>query len=105
VLRPLGQPHLFFKRVRVLAGGQVVEDIQDFNRNMELKASLQNDFVRENNDVQGFGSRWDSTSLSNLDDFSTVDAATITSAELFTAQKFLVPQIDPQKSKIVNFKP
>ena len=30
VLRPLGQPHLFFKRLRVIAGGQVVEDIQDF---------------------------------------------------------------------------
>ena len=66
VLRPLGQPHLFFKRLRVLAGGQVVEDIQDFGRNMELIASLQNDFVRDNNDIQGFGSRWDSTHIQGI---------------------------------------
>ena len=36
ISRPVGQPHLFFRRLRVLAGGQVVEDIQDFGRNMEL---------------------------------------------------------------------
>ena len=27
MLRPVGQPHLFFNRLRILAGGQVVEDI------------------------------------------------------------------------------
>ena len=64
VLRPLGQPRLFFKRLRVLAGGQVVEDIQDYGRNMELISSLQNEFVRDNNDIQGFGSRFDSTWVS-----------------------------------------
>ena len=105
VLRPLGQPHLFFKRVRVLAGGQVVEDIQDFNRNMELVASLQNEFVRDNNDTQGFGSRWDSTSLQNLNEFTPVDPTAITLEEILAAQRPLLPQIDPQKSKIVNFKP
>ena len=38
VLRPLGQPHLFFKRLRVIAGGQVVEDEQDFE---EIQSLLQ----------------------------------------------------------------
>ena len=47
ILRPVGQPHLFFRRLRVLAGGQVVEDIQDFGRNMELLSLLQSEFVRE----------------------------------------------------------
>ena len=105
MLRPLGQPHLFFKRVRVLAGGQVVEDIQDFNRNMELIASLQNDAVRDNSDIQGFGSRWDSNALQNLQDFVPVDPGAITLTEILDAQKPLLPQIDPQKSKTVNFKP
>ena len=105
VLRPVGQPHLFFRRLRVLAGGQVVEDIQDFGRNMELLASLQNEFVRDNNDIQGFGSRWDSTSVQNLNDFTPVDPAAITLAELLAAQRPLLPEIAPQKSKIVNFKP
>ena len=105
ILRPVGQPHLFFKRLRVLAGGQVVEDIQDFGRNMELLASLQNEFVRDNNDIQGFGSRWDSSLIQSLADLNIVDPATITGAELLTTQAFYLPQIAAGKSKIVNFKP
>ena len=105
VLRPVGQPHLFFKRLRVLAGGQVVEDIQDFGRNSELMASLQNEFVRDNNDIQGFGSRWDSTRVQGFPDFNIVDPATITPVELLEAQKFYIPSIQATKSRIVNFKP
>ena len=105
VLRPLGQPHLFFKRLRVLAGGQVVEDIQDFGRNSELLASLQNDYVRDNNDIQGFGSRYDSTLVQNLLDFAVVDSANVTPVECLTAQSYYMPQVAPGKSKIVNFKP
>jgi hypothetical protein len=105
VLRPLGQPHLFFKRLRVLAGGQVVEDIQDFGRNSELLASLQNDYVRDNNDIQGFGSRYDSTLVQNLLDFAVVDSANVTPVECLTAQSYYMPQVAPSKSKIVNFKP
>ena len=40
VLRPLGQPHLFSKRLRGLAGGQVVEDITDYGLNSELLSLL-----------------------------------------------------------------
>ena len=68
LLRPLGSPHLFFKRLRVIAGGQVVEDIQDFGRNSELIASLQNAHVRDNDDIQGFGGRYDSNDMRALDD-------------------------------------
>ena len=98
VLRPVGAPHLFFKRLRVLAGGQVVEDIQDFGRNMELISSLQNEFVRDNNDIQGFGGRYDNTLISTFTDFSGVDSSTITSAELYTAERNLLPQIAPGRS-------
>ena len=105
VLRPLGQPHLFFKRLRVLAGGSVVEDIQDFGRNMELISSLQSEFVRDNCDIQGFGGRWDSTTSQNLVDLFSVDPTTLTPVEILTAQRGLLPQIAPQKSRIVNFKP
>lgn len=105
VLRPLGQPHLFFRRLRVLAGGQVVEDIQDFGRNSELLASLQSEFVRDNNDIQGFGSRWDSTNVQALDDFKIVNPTNVTLTNLLAAQRDYLPQIAPQTSKIVNFKP
>ena len=83
----------FLKRLRVLAGSQVVEDISDFGRNMELISSLQNDFVRDNNDIQGFGSRWDSSNLQLYNDFTILDPATLTTAELLTAQSKLLPQI------------
>ena len=107
-LRPVGQPHLFFKRLRVLAGGQVVEDIQDFGRNSELLANLQNEFVRDNNDIQGFGSRFDNDTLRALTDLPVVgDAAAITAYNLAvkTKQRNLLPQIKAGKSKIVNFRP
>ena len=35
-LRPLGGPHSFFKRVRLVAGGQILEDISDYNRVHEM---------------------------------------------------------------------
>ena len=110
ILRPVGQPHLFFRRCRILAGGQVVEDIQDFGRNMELLSSLQNEFVRDNNDIQGFGSRWDSSGSQNYYNFAGIDSATagtlaMPNANLMNAQKNSLPQIAGGKSKIVNFKP
>ena len=41
LLRPLGGPHTFFKRMRILAGGQVIEDISDYNRVHEMFKTLQ----------------------------------------------------------------
>ena len=105
VLRPVGQPHLFFKRLRVLAGGQVVEDIQDFGRNSELIASLQNEFVRDNNDIQGFGARFDSSRVQAMEDLRVVDPTNLTSPELLAGIRTYLPQIKAGKSKIVNFRP
>ena len=58
-VRPLGGPHLFFRRARVLVNGMVAEDIQDFGRTSELFLSLMPDHVRDNIDIEGFGHRWD----------------------------------------------
>ena len=89
-LRPVGGPHLFFKRLRVLAGSQVCEDIQDYGRTVELFKSLQNENVRDNDDIQGFGNRWDSSTVLNATE---------------GAQDDLLPQISAGKSKVVNFRP
>ena len=35
-LRPLGGPHSFFRRMRILCGGQVIEDIDSYNRVHEM---------------------------------------------------------------------
>ena len=89
-LRPVGGPHLFFKRLRVLAGSQVVEDIMDYGRTVELFKSLQNENVRDNDDIQSFGNRWDSSTVLNA---------------LPANQDDLLPQISAGKSKVVNFRP
>jgi len=89
-LRPIGGPHLFFKRLRVLAGSQVVEDIMDYGRTVELFKSLQNENVRDNDDIQSFGNRWDSSTVLNA-----------TAAN----QGGLLPAISAGKSKVVNFRP
>jgi hypothetical protein len=58
-VRPLGNPHLFFSRARVLIGNQLVEDINFYNRTHEMFFSLMPDNVRDNVDCEGFGYRWD----------------------------------------------
>ena len=58
-VRPLGGPHLFFKRARLLVNGALAEDIQDYNRFHEMMDSLSPDNVRDNTDSHGFGNRWD----------------------------------------------
>ena len=59
VVRPLGGPHLFFRRARVMVGNQLAEDILDYNRCHEQFFSLMPDSVRDNIDIGGFGYRWD----------------------------------------------
>ena len=109
VLRPLRQPHLFFKRMRVIAGGQVVEDIQDFGRNSEIIASLQNSNVRDNDDIQGFGGRYDCDAVRNLDDLPLIGAlaADRVAYQLYVRNKqvTLLPAIKGGDFKTVNFRP
>ena len=59
VIRPLGGPHLFFERARVMVGNQLCEDVLQFNRCQEQFLSLMPDNVRDNIDIEGFGYRWD----------------------------------------------
>ncbi len=58
-LRPLGGPHLFFRRVRLMVQNQLAEDILDYNRFHEMMFSLMPDNVRDNIDCEGFGYRYD----------------------------------------------
>ena len=58
-LRPVGGPWSMFSRVRVMYQGAVVEDISDYNRAHEMMSILSSKANRDNNDVSGFGRRWD----------------------------------------------
>ena len=54
-LRVLGGPWTFFRRMRLLAGGQVIEDIDNFDRVSEMFSTLTSKDSRVNDDAEGFG--------------------------------------------------
>ena len=54
-LRVLGGPYSFFRRMRVLCGNQLVEDIDYYNRNHYLFDIMRARHVRENEDCEGTG--------------------------------------------------
>ena len=80
-LRVISGPWSFFRRVRILAGGQILEDMDDYNRIHEMFHMLQDPVNRNNDDIEGFGARYDNT---------TIDAA--------------YPGIEAQQSRVVMFK-
>ena len=55
LLRPLSGPWCFFRRMRVLAGGQVLEDIDNYNRVHEMMHTLTATDSRENDGAEAFG--------------------------------------------------
>ena len=58
-LRPVGGPWSMFSRVRVMYQGAVVKDISEYNRTHEMMSILTSKVNRHNDDVSGFGLRWD----------------------------------------------
>ncbi len=60
LLRPIGGPWSFFQRMRVLCGGQIVEDITGYNRVHEMINKLQSEESNQNDAAEGFGARYDS---------------------------------------------
>ena len=58
-LRVLGGPSSFFRRMRVLVGNHIIEDIAQFNRVSYMFDTLRARLVRENEEVEGFEDRFD----------------------------------------------
>ncbi len=54
-LRPIGRAHAFFRRLRVSVRGQIIEDIDNYNRVCELFHILQTPASRENDAIEQFG--------------------------------------------------
>ena len=53
-LYPVSGPWCFFRRLRVLCGGQLLEDIDYYNKVHEMFHMFQSDAVRRNDDSEGF---------------------------------------------------
>ena len=54
-LRILGGAHSFFKRMRILCNGAIVEDIDDYNRVSEMFSILTSGHARKNVAAEAFG--------------------------------------------------
>ena len=62
-LRPLGGLHSFFQLYRVTVGGQIVQDIVEYNRHCELYKSFKSQAVNEMDDLEsGANPSWDDDS-------------------------------------------
>ena len=59
ILRTLGGPWSFFRRARCLFQGAITDDIDNYNRTHEMLHILTTKSNRDNDDVEGFGFRWD----------------------------------------------
>ena len=70
-LRPIGGPWAFFRRVKLVAGGQTVEDIDFYGRTHEMMHTLTSKASRENDFCEAFGNE-----LTILEDYIGLDQAT-----------------------------
>ena len=65
LLYVLGGPWCFFRRMRILAAGQLVEDIDNYHRIHEMMNFLVASESRGNQAAEHFGQNWDSDALGN----------------------------------------
>ena len=56
-LRTIGGPWSFIRRARCLVGGALVDDVDYYNRAREMMRIISTHSSRDNDDVEGFGSR------------------------------------------------
>ena len=63
-LRPIGGPWYFFSRMRIVARGQILEDIDLYNRVHELFINITAEGSRYNDYSEGFGNVWEGFSRS-----------------------------------------
>ena len=59
ILRPLSGAWSFFRRARCLVGGAIIDDVDYYNKVHEMMHILTSRNNRDNDDVEGFGTRWD----------------------------------------------
>jgi hypothetical protein len=67
-LRPIGYCHGFFRRLRISVRGQIIEDLQDFNKISHMFSLFENPQVRKNDTTEGFGYHEDIQMLDDIAD-------------------------------------
>jgi hypothetical protein len=67
VLRPITGGWGFFRRARSLVGGAIIDDVDYYNRVHEMMHILTSKANRDNDDIEGFNTRWDADDWYNSD--------------------------------------
>ena len=70
----VGGPHSFIRRARLMCGGTVVEDIDQYNRVHEKLIVLSGKFNRDMDDVSSVSKRWDSDEVHDAVSNNLLDA-------------------------------
>ena len=70
LVRPLGGPHVFFRRMRVLANGAVIEDIDDYNRIHEMFKIFGASDTIINDEAEAFGQQYDKSTVMDVNNIS-----------------------------------
>ena len=94
ILRTISGPWSFIRRMRLLAGGTVIEDIDNYNRTHEQFHNLVSKDKYINDTVEGFGTAADITRIRNVDP----DGAFPQNAQNYFG-------ISPGRAKTALFKP
>ena len=95
-VRPLSPAYSFFRRAQLIAGNQLVEDIDYYNRNHQMMSCLMSKGARDNEDAQSFGYRFD-------DDLTQRRASTSTGVIGTAYDNASIPGF--QTKVVVGFKP
>jgi hypothetical protein len=77
-LRPIGKAHAFFRRLRISVRGQIIEDIDNYNRVSEMFHILQTKHSRGNDMIEEFGYNLDVSAMTNVALFPGIGATSQT---------------------------
>ena len=80
MLRPIGKAHAFFRRLRISVRGQIIEDIDNYNRVSEMFHILQTRHSRSNDMIEEFGYNsdiWNLNTVALLPGISTTASQTV----------------------------
>jgi hypothetical protein len=105
-LRVLGGPHTFFRRARLLASNTIIEDIDYYNRIHQQFDTLRAGHVRENEDAEGFETRFDQPQWQPIfNNNSVVDTYVTPQGPVMGGFATSYISVLAGKSKMVYFKP
>ena len=100
----IGQPHSFIRRARLLCGGTVVEDIDQYNRVHEMLSILSGRHNRDMDDASSVSQRWDSEEFYKMISEIKLNSTILEQSPEFTYANIAGTDTDPATMAEVNSK-